>query len=162
MYYVRWNWQFSSCSTNQQILYLPWAITAIVILDHVNWQKPSEHLEFAVWPLPVLQDRLHWVFLCILCCIKSGFFPCLCKIQKSTLQCCFGILEHKRLSSNAVWMTDSQSMWYVQILAAFWNTNSNLLVIQLQETPHYCPFRWACTMFGIVSTILMHIHCVSL
>lgn len=73
MYYVRWNWQFSSSSTNQQTLYRPWGITAIVILDHVSWQKPSEHLEFAVWPLPVLLDRLHWVFLCILCCIKSSF-----------------------------------------------------------------------------------------
>jgi hypothetical protein len=147
MYYVRWNWQFSSSSTNQQILYRPWAITAVVILDHVSWQKPSEHLEFAVWPLPVLQDRLHWVFLCIVCCIKSGFFPCLSKIKKINLARLFWYLG-AQMSFLKCCLDDRFTIHVICSDSCSFLKYKLQLVIQLQETPHYCPFRWACTMFG--------------
>jgi hypothetical protein len=146
MYYVRWNWQFSSSSTNQQILYRPWAITAVVILDHVSWQKPSEHLEFAVWPLPVLQDRLHWVFLCIVCCIKSGFFPCLSKIKKINLARLFWYLG-AQMSFLKCCLDDRFTIHVICSDSCSFLKYKLQLVIQLQETPH-CPFRWACTMFG--------------
>ncbi len=161
MYYVRWNWQFSSSSTNQQILYCPWAKTAVVILDHVSWQKPSEHLEFAVWPLPVLQDWFYWVFLCILMLHQIRFFSLSFQDTKFNLARLFWYLG-AQMSFLKCCLDDRFTIHVICSDSCSFLKYKFQLVIQLQETPHYCPFRWACTMLGIVGTILVHIHCVLL